>query len=118
MLVQSKTAKHRVDSIDGLYKELHGQLPRFNTKYAAPFLDALFVTPIFTRASIAQQAQIPHKQTVATLIDRFVAAGQVRDLTPQRLRDKTYTLAAPGHHRHRLAFVCFTGTVRWGEEDE
>ena len=91
VLVQSTTAKHRVDSIDGLYKELHGQLPRFNTKYGAPFLGALFVTPIFTRASIAQQAQIPHKQTVATLIDRFVAAGQVRDLTPQRLRDKTYT---------------------------
>lgn len=44
---------------------------------------ALFVTTIFTRSSIAQNTQ---------LIDRFVAADQVVDLTPRRVHNKTYVL--------------------------
>ena len=44
---------------------------------------ALFVTTIFTRSSITQNTQ---------LIDRFVAADQVVDLTPRRVHNKTYVL--------------------------
>ena len=87
---QAKITKKRVDAVDTLYKEIHETLHEFNSIYAPSFLDAIFSTPVFTATSIGKEANIPHNQTVYTLVAKFVEKGLVLDITPDKSRNKLY----------------------------
>lgn len=87
---QAKASKERIDRIENLYKDLRERLPEFNSIYASSLLDALFTQPTFTPTSIAKNANIPNLQTALNLIAKFVKAGLLRDLTPERERNKLY----------------------------
>lgn len=87
---QALITKRRVDEIDALYREIHATLPSFQSRYAPSFLDALFMTPIFTRASILNQAELPSKQLASALVDKFCQAGLIVDAAPHRQRNKTF----------------------------
>jgi len=89
---QSKLSKERVDKVENLYKSLREQLPGFNSKYASSLLDAIFIHPTFTPISIAKKSGINNTQTLLNLIGKFAKAGLIRDLTPQRERNKLYYL--------------------------
>lgn len=87
---QSRVSKERVDRIEELYKTLRERLSEFNSIYASSLLDAIFVQPTFTPTLIAKQANIQNLQTALNLISKFSNAGLVRDLTPERERNKLY----------------------------
>lgn len=87
---QSKISKRRVDRVNDLYKEIHDNLPQFNSIYASNFLDAIFSSPIFTTKSIEKRADIPHSQTVYMLVKKFIEKGLIVDAAPGRARNKIY----------------------------
>ena len=87
---QVKVSKARVEKVERLHKDLHDQLPQFNSIYASSFLEALFVQPVFTPQSISREAKIQNSQTNYNLVAKFVEAGLVTDLAPKRERNKLY----------------------------
>ncbi len=87
---QARVSKERIDRIEKLYKQLRNRLPEFNSIYASSLLDALFSQPTFTPTSIAKRANIQNAQTTLNLIAKFAKAGLIRDLTPERERNKLY----------------------------
>lgn len=87
---QSTLSKSRVESVSKLYKDLHERLPEFNSIYASTFLDALFSQPIFTPKAIGRSASISNPKTLYNLIDKFVQAKLIIDLSPEKSRDKLY----------------------------
>jgi len=87
---QSNLSKRRVEKVSKLYKELHERLPEFNSIYASVFLDALFSQPIFTPKAIGRTAGITNPKTLYNLIDKFIQAKLVLDLSPEKSRDKLY----------------------------
>jgi len=87
---QAKLSKERVDQVNELYQEIHAMLPEFNSIYAPHFLDAIFSSPIFTTSSVNRLANIPHPQTVYTLLKKFIEKGLIQDAAPGRARNKIY----------------------------
>ncbi len=91
---QAKVSRQRVERIESLYKSLHERLPEFNSIYASSFLEALFVQPVFKPQAIGVAAGIKGSKTLYSLVEKFVEAGLVQDITPDRSRNKTYAFAA------------------------
>lgn len=87
---QAGLSKKRVDKVSRLYKELHDRLPEFNSIYAPVFLEAIFSQPIFTPKAIGKVANISNPKTLYNLVEKFVNAQLIIDLTPRRSRDKLY----------------------------
>ena len=77
---QAKISKERVEEIEKLYRQLYEELPKFNSKYASTFLEALFKLPIFSPKDIAKAANITNSQTIYNLIRKFSKAGLVSRL--------------------------------------
>ncbi len=69
------------------YKE---KIAEFNSMYAIHLLDAIFVRPIFTTASLRQYAKIRNTQTFFNLIAKFVEAGILQEAAPEKKRNKIY----------------------------
>lgn len=87
---QTKVTYERVEKLELLYKELKDRLPEFNSVYALSFLDAIFQAPRFSAKSIKSISSISNNQTIYTLIDKFLSAGVIVDITPDRERNKIY----------------------------
>lgn len=87
---QANLSRERVEKVYKLYKDLHDRLPEFNSIYASSFLEALFTQPIFSPKTIGKAANITNPKTLYNLVDKFVQAGLVMDLSPRRSRDKLY----------------------------
>ena len=86
---QAKTLKKRVDEVETLYKELHQHLPDFNSIYASTFLDAIFTLPFFRAKDITDLTQI-NGATLYNLLQKFVDADVIEDITPAQTRNKLY----------------------------
>jgi Fic family protein len=71
---------------DGYRKELNS----FNSAYAYDLLDAIFVHPFFIPAMLLETSVIKNRQTLLNLIGKFVEAGILEDLEPQRKRNKMF----------------------------
>ena len=74
---QARISNERVGRIESLYKELSRDLPKFNSKYAPVFLEALFKSPIFSLKGIAAIAGIKNQPTAYSLLNKFLDAGLV-----------------------------------------
>ena len=90
---QTKATLDRVIKIEKLYKDLKERMPEVNSIYANSFLDAIFVKPTFTTKSIQKLAKISNKQTLYTVIDKFLELKIITDVTPQKTRGKVYAFS-------------------------
>ena len=77
---QARISKERVDEIERLYNDLRQNLSQFNSRYASGFLDALFKQPVFSPKRIAGLSKIDNQQTAYNLIQKFEAAGLIREI--------------------------------------
>jgi len=87
---QSKRSLQTTKEVQDLYDRLVGNADQFNSKYAVPFINALFEYPVFRTAQIKEQAGIKNNQTLYNLIEKFVDAGVIKDMTPSKQRHKRY----------------------------
>ncbi len=87
---QTKLTQERVVKIEKLYKDLKDQMPAINSIYANSFLDALFIKPRFTVGSIKKIAKVSNNQTLYTLIEKFLKANIIVDVSPKQERNKVY----------------------------
>jgi Fic family protein len=87
---QAKKSQERAEKVERLYRELHVRLPEFNSRYASVFLEDLFSSPVFTAQSIGRYAKINNKQTLYTLIEKFVKAGIVTVVDPTKGRNRVF----------------------------
>lgn len=87
---QSKKLYSRVNMVDKLYRDIHGQLPSFNSIYAPAFLDNIFSTPTFTAKTIAENIGVSVQQ-IYKLIDKFEEKGLIRNITPGYSRNRKYS---------------------------
>lgn len=91
---QTKITLERVVKIEKLYKDLKEQMPEINSIYANLFLDAIFIKPTFTTKSIKKIANISNNQTLYTVIEKFLDAKIIDDITPKKERNKIYNFPA------------------------
>lgn len=87
---QARLSLQRVSQIEQLHADLFATLPSYGSRYASNFLQAIFCTPIFTVNTIAMGSGIENKGTINSLIDKFLNAGIITDVTPDKLRSKRY----------------------------
>lgn len=91
---QTKISLERVEKTEKLYRELKEKMPEINSIYANSFLDAIFVTPIFTTKSIKKISGISNNQTLYTLIEKFIKAGIIKSFIHERERNKIYVFVS------------------------
>ena len=70
--------------------EYRKHLKEFHSGYAFDLLDAIFQYPYFTPSMIMNASKIKNRQTVLTLVKKFLVAGILEDMEPQKSRDKIY----------------------------
>lgn len=70
-----------------IYKE---KILEINSGYAINLLDAIFIRPIFTTASLRKYVKIENTQTLFSLIAKFVATGILEEVDPEKKRNKIY----------------------------
>jgi Fic family protein len=87
---QAKDAIELGRRIVALRESLSQEVRHLNSPNAASLLDAIFRQPYFTPAMIKNLAGIRTQQTTLTLIQKFLKAGILVDVSPLRKRDKVY----------------------------
>ena len=95
---QANDATELGRAIIKLRNEYRGHLTEFHSSYAFNLLDAIFERPYFTPVLIGKISGIKNSQTVLTLINKFLEAEILKDLTPERKRNKVYEF----HHLTKL----------------
>lgn len=90
LAIQAQKAEETGRSILILHGELKEQIISLNSQYASYLLDAIFVRPIFTTASMHKHVEIKNIQTFFNLINKFVDAGILREADPKQKRNKVY----------------------------
>lgn len=88
--VQAQNTQETASRILDLRQALNTQVGALNSRYAHEFLDALFVNPYFSSATIRRRSGIQNQQTLFTLIAKFRKAGIISDFTPHKRRNKIY----------------------------
>ncbi|MBI2050861.1 MAG: Fic family protein [Parcubacteria group bacterium] len=69
------------------YKE---KIIAINSMYANNLLDAIFIRPIFTTASLRPHVKMKNTQTFFSLVAKFAAAGILEEANPKKRRNKVY----------------------------
>lgn len=90
LTVQAQKAEETGKEILKLHGELKEQIVEVNSQYAPYLLDAIFVRPIFTTASLHKHVKIKNTQTFFNLIGKFVDAGILKEVDPKQKRNKIY----------------------------
>ncbi len=88
--IQAQKAQEVSQRILDLHMSLNSRITEFNSRYAHHFLDELFSNPYFSSHTIKDRTGIKNVQTVFTLIAKFLNAGVIIDMTPQKKRNKIY----------------------------
>ncbi|MEA1981838.1 MAG: Fic family protein [candidate division Zixibacteria bacterium] len=88
--IQTENTLNQVVKIEKLYQELKEKMPELNSIYANSFLDALFIKPRFTAKSIRELTGVTNTQTLYNLIDKFIEFDIIKDIYPQKERNKIY----------------------------
>lgn len=73
-----------------LQHDYERDLTALHSPYASDMLKAIFMQPIFTTTQLRNTSGIENVQTTLNLIQKFVQAGVLTDITPERQRNKTY----------------------------
>lgn len=90
LTIQAQKAEVTVRAILQLHNELKEQIISINSQYATHLLDAIFVRPIFTTASMHKHVKIKNTQTFFNLINKFVKSGILKEAHPGQKRNKVY----------------------------
>ncbi len=92
--VQAQEATALGREIIKLRDQYREHLAEFHSTYAFDLLDAIFESPYLTPASIRKASGIKTHQTVLNLINKFVGADILKDVTPTKKRNKFYEFSA------------------------
>lgn len=90
LAIQAKDAEKTGKDILQLHDKYKEKILEVRSIYANNLLDALFIHPVFSTASIRKDAKVKNTQTFFNLITKFVEAGIIRDTTPKKRRNKVY----------------------------
>lgn len=93
LAIQARKAEDTGKEILRLHASYKEKITKFNSMYAAHLLDAIFVRPIFTTASLRKHTTIKNTQTFFNLITKFVEADILKEATPEKKRNKVYVFA-------------------------
>jgi len=88
--IQSQKAENTCRAIIKLHRELNEEIIKINSQYAANLLEAIFIRPIFTTASLHKFTKIKNTQTFFSLVGKFVDAGILKEINPKQRRNKVY----------------------------
>jgi Fic family protein len=91
---QTKRTHGRVERIQALYVDLQKQASAFNSIYAHAFIDAIFQLPRFRMNTINKMISVKTPQSLYTLLEKFLKADIVQDITPHQNRNKVYGFKA------------------------
>lgn len=87
---QANDASMLVHKILDVQRQFHMVLSDFKSPYALNLLDTLFAYPLVTTTQMRKLGDIKNNQTLLNLIKKFLKAGILKDVSPHRLRNKTY----------------------------
>ncbi len=87
---QAEAAEKTGKAILDLHAKYKERIIELNSVYAINLLDAMFIHPIFSTASIRKESKIKNTQTLFNLIAKFLDAGIIKDMTPKKRRNKVY----------------------------
>ena len=90
VIEQTKRTHAVVEKIEKLHRNLHERSHTFHSRYADAFIDALFQAPHFRVNQIQKISRIRNHQTLYSLIEKFVEAKILVDVTPDINRNKIY----------------------------
>lgn len=93
-LTALKIQANKTEVTSKLILKLHDTLKEkiidFNSIYAINLLDAIFIYPIFTTASLQKYTKIENTKTFFNLIAKFMAAGILKQTNPKQKRNRVY----------------------------
>ncbi len=90
LATQAKKAESTGKEILKLHTGYKEKIIEINSMYAANLLDAIFIRPIFTTASLRKYVRMKNTQTFFSLITKFIKAGILREADPKKQRNKIY----------------------------
>lgn len=90
LTVQAGAAEKTARAILELHREYKEKIAGMNSAYAPYLLDAIFVRPIFTTASIKRHVKIKNIQTLFNLVAKFTEMGILKEANPKQKRNKVY----------------------------
>ncbi|MEK7211623.1 MAG: Fic/DOC family N-terminal domain-containing protein [Patescibacteria group bacterium] len=90
LAAQAKKAEETGKEILELHHNHKEKIIEINSIYAVNLLDAIFVRPIFTTASMRSHVRIQNTQTFFSLIAKFVKAGILKEANPKKKRNRVY----------------------------
>ncbi len=79
-----------VKTVTKLHTNLQKNFVSISGEYGLQLLDALFRRPIFTVAILRKQMGMTNIQTAYTLVEKLLATGVLKDITPEKQRGKRY----------------------------
>ncbi len=88
--VQAAKAQDTAQKIISLHDRLQDSVSTLGSKYAAGFLEAIFVRPVFTSRILRRHLKVRNSATLFSLIEKFKLAGIIEDATPRQRRNKVY----------------------------
>ncbi len=87
---QAKKAEEIGRAILALHAVYKEKIIDTNSVYAINLLDAIFIRPIFTTASLRKYVKIKNTQTFFSLVGKFVEIGILEEVKPEKKRNKVY----------------------------
>lgn len=90
VIEQTRRTHKRVARIEALYADLQKKASAFNSIYAHAFIDALFQLPRFRMNTIKKMIPVKTPQSLYVLLEKFLKADIVQDITPHQNRNKVY----------------------------
>ena len=90
LTTQAKKAEKTGKEILKLHNTYQEKITEIHSLYANNLLDAIFVRPIFTTASLRKYTKIKNTQTFFNLISKFVDAGILQEIKPKKQRNRIY----------------------------
>lgn len=87
---QAQKAEETGKEILKLHTAYREKIINIGSIYSNNLLDAIFIRPIFTTASLRSHVKIKNTQTFFNLIAKFVIAGILQEANPEKKRNKVY----------------------------
>ncbi len=92
--LQAEKAQEISRKILDLHQKVDDQALSLSSRYAHDFAEALFINPFFSSRTIRASVHIRNSKTLFDLIDKFLLAGIITDITPDKKRNKIYRFDA------------------------
>lgn len=90
LATQAERAEETGKEILKLHAGYKERVAEINSRYAVNLLDAIFVRPIFSTASLRKHVKIKNTQTLFNLIAKFVELKILTEAKPEKKRGRIY----------------------------